>query len=142
VLKARFPSLLRLCAVASYWLFHRRWSADVLTRDLPSLIQPDAKAVCRLFLANTGRQPWYADGDRERARAVLRVYLDDELQQEVRLRQRVDPSQHGHFSFELRAPQKRGAYRLRLDLAEETAPLSRKSTLCLLSTELLVKDQA
>jgi hypothetical protein len=142
VLKARFPSLLRPCAVASYWLFYRRWSAQVLTRDLPSVIQPDTKAACRLFLENTGRQPWYADGDRERARAVLRVYLDDDLQQEVRLRQRVNPRQRGHFSFELKAPQRRGAYRLRLDLAEETPPLSRKSALRLLSTELLVKDQA
>jgi predicted aldo/keto reductase-like oxidoreductase len=137
-MKTRFPSLLRTCTVVTNWLFYRNWSAHVLTRVLPAVIQPGAKAVCRLFLENTGRQPWYADGGI--AKVVLRVYLNGDLEQEVRLRQRVDPRQRGHFSFELKAPQRRGTYRLRLYLVEETTPLSRKSRLHLLSTKLLVKD--
>jgi predicted aldo/keto reductase-like oxidoreductase len=142
VLKAHFPLLLRPFAVASAWLFHRRrnrrWSAHVLTRDLPAVIQPGVKAVCRLFLENTGRQPWYTDED---GSTVLRVYLEGELQQEVRLRQRVDPNQRGHFSFELKAPQRHGSYRLSLDLIDNITPKSCKSTFRLLCTTLLVKDQ-
>jgi predicted aldo/keto reductase-like oxidoreductase len=142
VLKTRFPSLLRPCTMTTTRLFYRRWSAHVLTKVLPAVIQPGAKAVCRLFLENTGRQSWYADGDRGKARAVLKVYFDGELDQEVRLRQRVGPRQRGHFAFELKAPQRRGIYRLRLYLAEETTPPSRKSALRLLSTKILVNSQA
>jgi hypothetical protein len=147
-LKARLPGLFRPCALASTWLHYywklrdRRWSANVVTRDLPAVIRPGAKAVCRLFMENTGRQPWYTNGDMGRPRAVLRVYLDGELQQEVHPRHRVDPKQRGHFSFELKAPQRHGSYRLRLDLIEETTPPSRRSMLHLLEARLLVEDRA
>jgi predicted aldo/keto reductase-like oxidoreductase len=125
-------------------LKHRLRSDDVLTakvaiRDLPEVLRPGELAICRLYLENRGRYPWYVARSIRRPRTVLRVYLDGALQQTIPLRRSVEPAKRGHFCFELMAPQRAGVYQLRFDIVAEAWWFSRPRSLCLLQSQLVVQ---
>jgi hypothetical protein len=144
------PVLLRPFTAAGSRLYHAlkaRWrskaglAAAVVIRDLPAAMQPSATAIGRLYLKNTGRQPWYAGRGAAEPQTVLRVYVDGRRQQEVRLRHEVGPSLRGHFAFELTAPSECGPHWLRFDLVAVNAPLPGRPVLPLLRTKLMVEGR-
>jgi ferredoxin len=94
------------------------YGATIIIQDIPTSFRLGGHTTCRLYLENTGQQPWYATADEGRRRTALFVYLDGELQQSAGLRHDVHTGERGHFVFELAAPATVSPRVARLDLVE------------------------
>lgn len=120
---------------------HEGYGAKVVTRDIPKAIKPGGLATCRLYLENTGQQPWYAGDAAAGRRTALFVYLDDELQQIAGLRFDVHPGERGHFVFEFPAPPPLGAHTARFELVETHSMNTVLQAIHLFRVEIMVSDE-
>ena len=94
------------------------YRAKIIMKDLPAEVTAGKKALCCLYLENSGKQPWYAHASRKQPKIVLCVSLDKTLLQTIQLRHDVHPMQRAHFAFELSAPQGIGTSAFSFFLAE------------------------
>lgn len=119
------------------------YGAAIIIRDIPATLRRGDPATCRLYLENTGKQPWYAKSGGGRRRTALLVHLDAELQQIANLRFDVHPGERGHFVFELPFPARRPSSEssprvARFDLIEINPGNAVLQTLHLLQTNITV----
>lgn len=95
------------------------FGARVLTRDLPSVMEPGETRVCRVYLENTGERGWHLESPELQAGVELAVLLDGVSIGRSRPRHDVHRGGRGYFVFEVTAPETPGAHHLMLHLLGE-----------------------
>lgn len=95
-----------------------KYNYAIILKDVPKTLAPGNKAVIRIYVQNIGTGTWYAEKNTDHSFVCLAVYLEDELVQIVRLRFDVTPGKKTHFAYEIKAPDRQGPCRLKMDLFE------------------------
>jgi predicted aldo/keto reductase-like oxidoreductase len=100
-------------------------AAAVVTREIPRGLRPRERAVCRLWVQNTGRETWVAPGRRDGVAGVeveLAVSGTNVAARTIPARHHVQPGTRTHFVFEVEAPAAPEAIDLRLVLQPHRRP--------------------
>jgi predicted aldo/keto reductase-like oxidoreductase len=94
-------------------------AAAVVTREIPRALWPRERAICRLYVQNTGRETWSAPGMRDGVPGLeveLAVGGTNTARRTIPVRHHVEPGTRTHFVFEIEAPAVARAIILRLAL--------------------------
>ena len=115
----------------------------LVRRDLPTVLHPGQKAVCRLYLHNAGQQTWIESrASGKKGGVALAIFESDKLRQHVPLRHDVEPGARTHFVFELRAPNRPGHYGLGFFLMQYSEVGSLSKSTEIFTSPLFVKPMA
>ena len=104
--------------------------ATVVSKEIPTALCAGQRAMCRLYLENSGRETWLAVGEGAvQKRVVLEVSCAGEVLRHVPVRHNVEPGCRTHFAFEVEAPKHIGTYLLRFALMlPREAPIGAETT--------------
>lgn len=117
------------------------FGARLITRELPSTIVPGRAHACRLFVENTGLQPWHPSPSLHSRAARLLIRVNGSDTEAIPLRHRVFSGQRCHFVFELVAPPDCPALRLELRLVRTNRWRQEREGLLLFDEELSVREE-
>jgi predicted aldo/keto reductase-like oxidoreductase len=94
-------------------------AAAVVTREIPRALRPRERAVCRIYVENTGHETWIAPGHSNGVHGLeveLAVSGASVARRAIPVRHHVEPGTRTHFVFEIQAPPASRAVALRLVL--------------------------
>jgi len=94
-------------------------AAALVTREIPRVLHPRERAVCRVYVQNTGRETWIAPGIGNGVAGLevdLAVSGRNVAPRAIPVRHHVEPGTRTHFVFEIDAPGASRVMSLRLVL--------------------------
>jgi predicted aldo/keto reductase-like oxidoreductase len=94
-------------------------AAAVVTREIPRALHVSERAVCRVYVQNTGRETWIVRGGHDGLRGLeveLVVQGQNVAARTIPVRHHVEPGTRTHFVFEIEAPRTPCTLSLRLIL--------------------------
>jgi predicted aldo/keto reductase-like oxidoreductase len=94
-------------------------AAAIVTREIPRALRTRERAVCRVYVQNTGQDTWIVPGGSDGVRGLeVELAIDGTHvgPHTIPVRHHVEPGTRTHFAFEIEAPRTPGTMSLRLSL--------------------------
>lgn len=119
-------------------------SAVVVTREVPQALRARERAVCRVYVQNTGRDTWIVPGGRDGVQGLeVELAVDGKHTgaRTIPVRHHVAPGTRTHFVFEIEAPRTPCTISLRLVLQPHRRRWSlRRAGVELLTANIVVRN--
>jgi len=114
----------------------------VVTREIPQTLRARERAVCRVYVQNTGRATWIVPGASDGVQGLeveLAVRGKNVTARTIPVRHHVEPGARTHFAFDIEAPETPCTISLKLTLrAHRPRWALRRASIELLTTTIAV----